>query len=98
MKPARAAIPLVCLFLLASAGSARADVSLSVDIGWSGHFRAGRWGPLFVTLADPGGARPVTLEVDSPHGNGLGMLTRMSMSVSQTPATYAVYVPLSHAT
>ena len=94
MNVPRRLIAIVLLLLLACAGGARADLSLGVEVGWSGHFRVGRWGPLFVTLSDTG-ARPVTLEVSSPHANGLGMQTRLALSVSPTPATYAVYVPMS---
>ena len=85
------------LLLLACATAAPAELSLSVEIGWSGHFRVGRWGPLFVTLSDTR-PRPVTLDVFSPHAHGVGMQTRLALSVSPTPATYAVYVPMAHQT
>jgi hypothetical protein len=87
--------PLLPVILVLFACGVTQAASLEVSIGWEGHFRAGRWAPLFITVADTS-SRPVILEVFSPHGNGTGMQTRLAVTASPAAATYPLYVPLAH--
>jgi len=43
---------LACLAVLFCTKAAMGRVSLRVDVGWNGAFRAARWAPVYITAAD----------------------------------------------
>lgn len=82
------------LFLIGIlASAATAETQMTVDVGWNGHFRAGRWGPVFVTVADSS-PRAVELTVESGHDLIHSIRVHQTITASSTPATYPVYIPL----
>jgi hypothetical protein len=97
MNDRRLWLSLMLVILCAAGGTARAESSLDVEVGWEGHYRAGRWAPLFVTVADTS-PRACIIEVSAPHSPTVGMLVSTQVTASATPATYPIYVPLGHGT
>src|SRR5215217_5717642 len=77
------------------APAAAAKVQLSVDVGWSNRFRAGRWTPLYVTLADSS-PRQVVVEVYTPTDHRYALRAVQGLAIGPTPVTVALYAPLSY--
>jgi hypothetical protein len=80
------------IFALCPAGPARADVRVSVDVGWGDTIRLGRWTPVYVTLSDPD-AKNVTLEIMAPHDSQASMRIRQRVVAGPTPTTYFLLAP-----
>ena len=76
-------------------GVGPAGTAMSVRVGWGGVVNAGRWHPIYVTLADPT-PRGVTLEFRAPHGSFYGMKSRQVLAIGPEPQTFLVYMPLRH--
>lgn len=94
----RTAIRSVILALIALgslAPVAMADVQLSVDVGWSGKFRPGRWNPLFITTtsSEP---RAVMLEMYAPTDQRYALRIGQQLTAQQVPRITPLYVPLSY--
>jgi hypothetical protein len=73
--------------------AAGAQTKLSVDAGWDGVLRLGRWNPLFVTASDPS-PRQVILEITAPHDKSAGLCIRQRATIGPKPATFAILLPL----
>jgi hypothetical protein len=86
-----AAVLLLCG--LGAASPARGATSLTVDLGWDTMIRAGRWNPVFVTLADTT-TRNVTLEFHTPYDNYHGVVIEQAMTIGPQAQTFPLYVPL----
>lgn len=107
MHPRRPILTLLlllgCLFVRAPRGMAQTKgtgpgptgTALSVRVGWGGVIRAGRWHPVYITLADPT-PRAVSLEFRAPHGSFYGMKSRQVLAIGPEPQTFVVYMPLRH--
>ena len=76
-------------------GVGPSGTSLQVRVGWGGYVNAGRWNPVYVTLADPS-PRAVSLELRAPHGGFHGMRSRQTMTIVPQPQTFIAYMPLRH--
>ena len=84
------------LALLALAATAPAAVQLSAEVGWDGHYRPGRWTPVYVTAAaDP--PRNAVLTVSAPHSGAFGMIVRRGIGLARQPGTYPIFLPLGAA-
>lgn len=81
------------LLLLCGVGSSAPAATLNVEVGWGGAYRPGRWTPIFITAAD---ARPraVQMEVYVPHDDIQAMVIHQTVTISPTPTTIALYLPL----
>lgn len=90
MNRYRRHLPVILILLIAR--DAFGATALAVEVGWEGRFSVGRWTPLFITVSDDR-PRAIELEIRAPHA-GAGMLIRQHLSVTPTPATYAVYLPM----
>lgn len=84
------------MLLLASPAVARAEVRATVDVGWSGRFRAGRWTPLFVTATDTSRHRQAILDIYAPTDRRHAVKIHQSLPIGPTPVTVPLYVPLSN--
>src|SRR5207247_2556439 len=78
-----------------SCAPALAKVQLSVDVGWSNRFRAGRWTPLYVTLADSS-PRQVIVDIYAPTDRRYALRASQSIAIGPAPVTIALYAPLSY--
>jgi hypothetical protein len=78
-------------------GAAWAKVNLSVEIGWNGAFRPGRWAPIYITAADTQAvpARNVIIEIKAPHDKTFALSINTAATIRQEPTTFLVYVPLT---
>ncbi|HEV8291938.1 MAG TPA: hypothetical protein VGP94_08430, partial [Tepidisphaeraceae bacterium] len=87
---------LACLLALLPA-AAMGKVDLKVDIGWNGAFRAGRWAPVYVTVADDAAlpARNVIIEIIAPHDRTFALRILNPATIRPDPTTILVYVPLT---
>jgi len=85
---------LLVLFLVAPA---IARVDLKVDIGWNGAYRAGRWAPVYLTIADDTAqpARNVLIEIVAPHDKTFALRIHTTATIRPEPTTILVYVPLT---
>ena len=86
------ALLLAVISLLLTSGPAWAKVQISVDVGWSNRFRAGRWTPLYITLADSA-PRQVIVDVYSPTDRRYALRASQSLAIGPSPVTVALYVP-----
>jgi len=84
-------ISLLCL-LLCIGGVARADdaTRISVDLGWDGAYRVGRWTPLFITLSHDRSIA-ATIELTSPHSWRQGMRIVQPVTIGPTPNTFCLF-------
>ncbi len=83
--------------LAACCATASAWVSLDVQFGWSGVYRAGRWVPIYVTLADDANpARNVQVHLICPHDPIQSMRVIQGLTISRKPGTFLMYAPLTH--
>jgi hypothetical protein len=89
-----AGVVLLTLFIPARA-PARADTTISVDLGWNNFFRPGCFTPLFVTASNDA-PRQVVLELYAPHDRRYAMTVRESFVVGPQPVTIPMYAPLSY--
>src|SRR4051794_2834240 len=88
---------LVFLFtLLSLIAGARADVAMSIDVGWDNHYRFGRWSPIFVTVSSDT-PRQVEIDLYCPTDRRYAMSIGQSIVISPTAVTVPLYVPLSEA-
>src|SRR5881628_1973869 len=88
----------VLLALLLLCRVAAAEVKLNLDVGWNGYYRAGRWTPLFVTLADTSKSRQALIELYTPTDRRYAVLIRQSLAIGPAPVTVPIYLPLSNQT
>ncbi len=72
---------------------ARADTTLSVEVGWGERVRAHRWTPVFVTASDST-PRNVVLEAHWPHGGNYAMQVRQMFAIGPTPTTFPLLLPV----
>lgn len=84
----------VALLSLGSAAGAR--LSLGVEVGWSGMYRAGHWTPVFITASDDQArpARNATLEILLPHDDLARMRIYQSVTLGPEPTTFVLFMPL----
>lgn len=63
---------------------------LSVELGWSGAYRVGRWTPLFVTVSHD---RPLAavIEVSTPHAGRQSMRIVQPVTLGPTPTIFCLY-------
>jgi hypothetical protein len=89
---------LACLLTLVSTTAAMGKVSLRVDVGWNGSFRAGRWAPVYITAADDMAqpARNVIVQIIAPHDKTFALWIYNPATIRQDPTTILVYVPLTN--
>ncbi|MFI5377830.1 MAG: hypothetical protein ACHRHE_00870 [Tepidisphaerales bacterium] len=82
------------LLLLGAALPARADLQLSVSLGWSGAYRPAAFNPVYVTLCDPsiGTPRAVTVEFTTPFESTYTTRVAQILPLSARPTTYIFYV------
>src|SRR4051812_5362628 len=96
-RPSLRLLLMLCAVLIGWAGASGAGAatttSLSVDIGWNGAYRFGRWAPVYVTASD---ARPrnVLVELYVPHDQMHAMKIHQVVTIGPTPTTFALYAPL----
>src|SRR5437764_14804436 len=88
---------LACLLMLSWGTEAMGRVALKIDIGWDGAFRAGRWAPVYLTIADDTAipARNVIIEIVAPHDKTFALRILNPATIRQDPTTILVYVPLT---
>src|SRR5438105_3067594 len=88
---------LACLLMLSWGTEAMGRVALKIDIGWDGAFRAGRWAPVYLTIADDTAipARNVIIEIIAPHDKTFALRILNPATIRQDPTTILVYVPLT---
>jgi len=93
LHPLAAIVSLVWL-----CGTASATVSMTMQIGWDGAYRVGRWTPVFVTLADDTArpARNVRMELLTPHDDTFAMRVVQQLAIRPEPTTFIVYLPLTY--
>src|SRR4051812_41397601 len=89
------------IFLLAATvlpAGAFAKVNVKIDVGWSAAYRAGRWAPVYITMADDQAvpARNVIVEIVAPHDKTFGLRIYNAATIRSDPSTNLVYVPLSY--
>ncbi|MGE5610060.1 MAG: hypothetical protein ACM359_12465, partial [Bacillota bacterium] len=84
--------------LLCCCPAAWGKVSLRVEFGWEWKYQAGRWAPVFVTIADSNAqpARNVRLEIFAPQDDLFAMRVFQQFAIHPEPTTYIVYVPLTY--
>ena len=75
------------------AGVASAAPTMTVEVGLGDAHRAGRWNPVYITLAD-NATRGVILELSAAHTGNATMLVRQHLTIGPSAATYPIYVPL----
>lgn len=63
---------------------------LSVDLGWDGVCRVGRWTPLFITLSHDR-ALAATIELNAPHTGQQGMRIVQPVTIGPTPTTFTLF-------
>jgi hypothetical protein len=90
----RRAFYLIALVVLGTGSWAGAETKINLETGWGNFYRAARWNPIFVTLADPT-PREVTLDVQAPYDRRYGMRIQQTLTIGPTPVRVALYVPLS---
>ncbi len=78
---------------LAWAGSVRADTDLTVDIGWGGVVREGRWAPIFIHAADSR-TREAVLRVRAPQGGLYSMEVTQYFTLGPTKTTLPLVIPI----
>jgi hypothetical protein len=77
---------------LGAAEKAGAKVHLFADVGWSNHFRSGRWTPIYLTLSDTT-PRQVVVEIYAPTDRRYAMKIRQSLAIGPQDTTIPIYVP-----
>jgi len=82
----------IALLLLTLASAAPGQARLSVERGWGGVERTGRWNPLIVRVSNPVPI-PATLELVGATGDGFATVIRERIAVGPTVSTYEVYAP-----
>src|SRR5882762_6305382 len=88
---------LLAAVLLPSAAFAR--VNAQIDWGWNRAYRAGRWAPVYITMAedDPAiPARNVVVQIVAPHDKTFGLRIYTGATIRSDPSTNLVYLPLTH--
>ena len=83
------------VLLCSLTGTARAETTLTVRIGWDNLVRSDRWNPVFITLSDPK-TRTVVVEFRAPHDSFYGMRVRQSMAIGPQPQTFPLYMPMRY--
>ena len=88
---------LLAAIVVLAALPAPAAPKVSIDMGFGGLYRSGRWTPVYITVSDPSSTatRNVLAEVVSPHdqSHAMGIATRFALRPQ--PTTFVVYVPLT---
>ena len=85
-----AAVSLLCAGMVGTAG---AQTTMQVRLGWEGYVRADRWNLGFVTLSDPR-PRNVTIEFHTPYDRFQGNRIGQGMTIGPQPQTFPLYLPL----
>src|SRR5437764_9579646 len=80
--------------LLSIAPPLRADVQMSVDIGWDNHYRIGRWTPIYVNATNDA-PRQVVIELYAPTDRRYAMSVREGIALNPSPVTVPIYIPAS---
>src|SRR5438045_4508935 len=95
MRPLLSRILGLTLALLPAAVFAK--VNVQIDVGWNGAFRAGRWAPIYITVADDQAipARNVIFEIVAPHDKTFGLRIFNAATIRSDPSTNLIYVPLT---
>src|SRR3954470_20563796 len=95
MRPFLLRILRLTLALLPAAASA--NVSVKIEVGWNGAYRAGRWAPVYLTIADDQAvpARNVIFEIVAPHDKTFGLRIYHAATIRSDPTTLLVYLPLT---
>src|SRR4029453_279470 len=85
------------VLVLLSSSAAWAKVSLNVDVGWNGAYRAGRWAPFYIAASDDAAmpARNVIIEIMAPHDKTFAVRIYNPATIRPDPTTILIYVPLS---
>lgn len=95
--PQSPAIPIL-FALLSLCPHASAQLTMQAGLGFDGLFRAGRWTPIYLTVADPKAlpARNVFIEILAPHDGAFSMRLRHYLAVHPEPSTAILYAPLTY--
>lgn len=87
---------LIAALLLAAAPGALAEVKVSIDYGFGGLYRSGRWTPVYITVSDPSSTvtRNVRATLHGPHdqSHAIGISTRFA--IRPEPSTAVIYAPI----
>src|SRR3954469_16026066 len=88
---------LACLLAMLPASSALGRVDVKVDFGWNGGYRAGRWAPVYLTMADDMAqpARNVLVRITAPHNKIFALNIYPPATIRPDPTTIVLYVPLT---
>src|SRR5580698_10312347 len=89
---ARAILVPLCFCATLSA-SASGNTRLSVEGGWGGQLRDGRWAPIFVTASDDK-TRNVTLDISWPTAGDFSMHIRQALTIDAHARTFWLLVPV----
>src|SRR5436190_13608192 len=89
---------LACLLAMLPASSALGRVDLKVDFGWNGSYRAGRWAPVYLTMADDMAqpARNVIVRITAPHDKTFALKIYTPATIRPDPTTILLYIPLTY--
>src|SRR5204863_5911007 len=76
-----------------------AKVHVQIDVGWIGAYRAGRWAPVYITMAEDDQAIParnVVVQIVAPHDKTFGLRIFTGATIRNDPSTNLVYLPLTN--
>lgn len=92
--PFRSIIPSVLSVLLIGsiAPQTWAVTKLSVEMGWGGSVRHGRWTPAYITASDTN-TRQTVIEFNAPQSGPYVMNLRQYLTLGPQPTTVILYVP-----
>ncbi|HZL38607.1 MAG TPA: hypothetical protein VFC78_25085 [Tepidisphaeraceae bacterium] len=94
MKSFSAALALAFVGLLLCAASiVQGKAQMTVEGGWGGRLRSGRWAPVFVTASDSV-TRNAVLEISWPQGGNYVMRIRQHVTIGPAPRTFPILAPV----